>query len=699
MRTFLLASFFLFTTFIYSQTISWEQLSGPHGGAIYSIVSDNNGDIYANSIGSPGPFKSTDDGESWFSIMNGLTPGDNGGFHPLNINFSGDLFIGGAHNAGNLCRSTDGGSSWELLNNLNPGSSIICISFDNYENVYVGTGTGIYKSTDNGDNWTQYGMSGSQVEAVTFNDSGHVFAGTSYAVYRSKDDGANWTQLPTGGGARTVAIADNGYIFTGKLEGGGIARSTDNGDTWTYVYPQNLSVNFASTVLFDVNGDIYFPTWGGGVLKSTDNGDSWTELNGGISYKYIRTIDKNSTGLLLAGGAYALFKSTNAGSNWYSVGLPICGVNHIVMNSNDDIFTGVWGVNRSTDGGQSWQTINNGFVNFEIRALVVKDNGYLFAGTNDSQAGTVFRSTDNGENWLRVDNFPTGITINGLAVGLNGEIIATASGYHVLCQKSTDDGITWQDIKYGQDIGCGKVAFNSAGDLFSASWGGGFWKLPAGDTVWVDLTSNYGYNWIPSLFVASNDFLYAGGRRSTDNGLTWTDLSLNQGYTAFAENSIGHIFSGTSNFGTGVWRSTDYGDTWEQINSGLPTMDVRSVAVDSEDYLYAGPWGYSLFKTTTSTFVSVEDVRFEPTSFSLEQNYPNPFNPSTKIKYSIPQISQVQIKIFDVLGNEIEILVNEEKPSGTYDITWYAEQLPSGVYFYRIAAGSFVETKKMILMK
>jgi hypothetical protein len=95
-----------------------------------------------------------------------------------------------------------------------------------------------------------------------------------------------------------------------------------------------------------------------------------------------------------------------------------------------------------------------------------------------------------------------------------------------------------------------------------------------------------------------------------------------------------------------------------------------------------------------------------PGSISLMQNYPNPFNPSTKIKYSIPQYSKVVIKVFDILGNEIETLVNEEKPIGTYEITWYAENLPSGVYFYRLQAmptgrqaGDFVETKKMVLMK
>ena len=94
-------------------------------------------------------------------------------------------------------------------------------------------------------------------------------------------------------------------------------------------------------------------------------------------------------------------------------------------------------------------------------------------------------------------------------------------------------------------------------------------------------------------------------------------------------------------------------------------------------------------------------------SFCLSNNYPNPFNPSTKIKYSVPQPSNVVIKVFDILGNEIETLINEEKTSGTYEVTWYAENLPSGVYFYQLRAvdpstgsgQSFIQTKKMVLMK
>jgi hypothetical protein len=96
----------------------------------------------------------------------------------------------------------------------------------------------------------------------------------------------------------------------------------------------------------------------------------------------------------------------------------------------------------------------------------------------------------------------------------------------------------------------------------------------------------------------------------------------------------------------------------------------------------------------------VETISNEiPTEYSLEQNYPNPFNPSTKIEYSLSEASFVQLKVYDVLGNEVATLVNEDQSAGTYRTDFIGADLTSGIYFYKLQAGSFIETKKMILMK
>ncbi len=584
--TSLMLNITILTTLIHAQSIQWQQLSGPHGGAIYSIVTDNSGNIYANTVWGAGLFKSTDEGESWFPLTNGLTPYA-GEFHPLNISSNGDLFIGGSHNTAQLCRSTDGGANWIPLNNLNTGgSSVICISFDNNDDIYVGTGNGIFKSTDNGDSWSQYGMIGS-AESIAFNDSGHVFAGNSSAVYRSTDDGASWTPLPTGGGTRTVAVAPNGYVFAG-CENGGILRSTDNGNTWTYVYPQTVSVRFASTVLFDVNGNTYFPTAGKGVLKSTDNGDTWTEFNDGLGYKYLRAITKTASGPLIAGGDYAIYKTDYTGTHWYSVGINISTVRKIAINSNDDIFTSSWGISRSTDHGQSWQTINTGIDNYDIRAITVSNNGDIYAGATPQNwsVNNLYRSTDNGENWAPVVSFPLNwdVSITGLASGPNGEIAAVGGGYDVRCHLSTDNGVSWTNILYNLPFFPGEVSINSTGDIFVSGGNSGLWRKPANDTTWTLMTTFPVYE----FFIASNDYIYTKEAKSTDNGQTWTSIGIGAYIFSFAENSVGHLFFGTNQYGQGVYRSVDFGETWELINNGLPSgLDINALAMDSEDYLYA----------------------------------------------------------------------------------------------------------------
>ena len=129
---------------------------------------------------------------------------------------------------------------------------------------------------------------------------------------------------------------------------------------------------------------------------------------------------------------------------------------------------------------------------------------------------------------------------------------------------------------------------------------------------------------------------------------------------------------------------------------------VQAIAVTATNPFTGSTSGFKRIDIVTA----VDDEKVIPTEFSLEQNYPNPFNPSTKIRYSIPNItlsgdegSRVKLIIYDVLGNEVAILVDEYKPSGSYEFNFDASNLTSGVYFYKISAGNFVETKKMILLR
>ena len=124
----------------------------------------------------------------------------------------------------------------------------------------------------------------------------------------------------------------------------------------------------------------------------------------------------------------------------------------------------------------------------------------------------------------------------------------------------------------------------------------------------------------------------------------------------------------------------------EAVDKGL--VPHRNFAPDS---------GY--FVAVWDATTGVEDHITSLTSFELYQNYPNPFNPSTKIKFFNPKSSFVNLKVYNVLGKEAATLVNEERPAGNYEVDFNATDLPSGVYFYRLQAGDFIETKKMVLLR
>jgi hypothetical protein len=145
--------------------------------------------------------------------------------------------------------------------------------------------------------------------------------------------------------------------------------------------------------------------------------------------------------------------------------------------------------------------------------------------------------------------------------------------------------------------------------------------------------------------------------------------------------------------------------------NGIPTGNKYSVS-----YAWFDQRGITILSYTNNsdsinfTTASIVEAEFNPTSsnietnliperFSLDQNYPNPFNPSTKISWQSPVSGHQTLKVFDVLGNEVATLVDEYKEAGKYEATFDASKLSSGIYFYKLQSGNFVETKKMILMK
>jgi hypothetical protein len=159
----------------------------------------------------------------------------------------------------------------------------------------------------------------------------------------------------------------------------------------------------------------------------------------------------------------------------------------------------------------------------------------------------------------------------------------------------------------------------------------------------------------------------------------------------------------TDSTGDTLWTKT-YGGEWqEEIYDIEETSDGGFAAVGYTHSLGAGndPNIYFVKTDGNGLINDVENrINWNEMQYSLNQNYPNPFNPSTRIKYQLPSITQVTLKVYDVLGNEVATLVNEEKLAGIYEVEFSASnRFASGVYFYQLKAGEFIQTKKMILIK
>ncbi len=159
-----------------------------------------------------------------------------------------------------------------------------------------------------------------------------------------------------------------------------------------------------------------------------------------------------------------------------------------------------------------------------------------------------------------------------------------------------------------------------------------------------------------------------------------------------------------NNRGFDVERKADQAG-WQSIGfvEGNGTSSNPHAYTFADDNLSAGSYSYRLKQVDndgSSKYINLaESFTIQPGTYSLSQNYPNPFNPTTMIKYSVPEKNQVTIKIYNVLGSQVATLVNEVKPAGSYEVSFNASNLSSGVYYYTISAGKFTSTKKMILMK
>jgi photosystem II stability/assembly factor-like uncharacterized protein len=407
------------------------------------------------------------------------------------------------------------------------------------------------------------------------------------------------------------------------------------------IYPGTLTLVF---VLFILNSSLLIP----------DCMSQWVQnglFNGDIASSFITNGNTIFVGIgwPTPGGVY---KSTNNGDSWFPTSLT--GSVRAFTVSGNNIFVGIYGVFLSTDNGTSWAQTS--LINHLVRALTVSGNN-VFAGTSDSG---VYKSTNNGTNWIQTSL--NNKWVNALEV--NGNNIFA--------------GIYNYPSPYG-------------GVYLSANNGSSWTQTSLSNkTVWsLAVNGNY--------IFAGTDY---GISVSTDNGIMWAQTPLNNYEVRSLTINGNNVFAGTDN--NGVYLSTDNGTTWTQRNEGLANSSIEALCI-SNNYIFAGTNGNGVYRRPLSELIGIKPISEQiPSYFSISQNYPNPFNPTTKIKFDIPNKGLqplVHVRVYDILGKEAAILVNQQLQPGTYEVEWDASNQPSGVYFYKISAGEFIETKKMVFIK
>ncbi len=236
---------------------------------------------------------------------------------------------------------------------------------------------------------------------------------------------------------------------------------------------------------------------------------------------------------------------------------------------------------------------------------------------------------------------------------------------------------------------------------------GGFWCVGMQDTAWLLFVSeitrelgcyNDGDGWLQGIII---DGVTYGDIYPLPVELVTFDVSVLDKNVTLTWITASEL----NNSGFEIQRIDKTKNIWKEIGfiEGKGTTSEIQYYSFIDENVPSGKYRYRLkqvdFDGTFEYSEIIEVVVGTPTEFSLGQNYPNPFNPSTTINYSIPEFSFVTLKVYDVLGSEVATLVNEDKSVGSYEVEFDANELTSGIYFYKIQAGSFVETKKMVLMK
>ncbi len=515
---------------------------------------------------------------------------------------------------------------------------------------------------------------------------GNEFSGVPTPIYRSTNGGMNWSkvlQTPINNYDRV-----RGLYFRNENEGIGVGSNgfsksyftttTNAGVNW---FAGELDFSFSFQGISGIGDNLFVLGTGSHLIKSSNFGEDWEYVSYNAPSPFYSIKFKNGKGYALNLYSNLFISEDGSGDEWtfvshagseQSYAMEVLDENNIViLKENRKIV-------KSSDGGLTWSTKLEALpfnARNRVGGLSFPDpnTGYAWVSINDYGNYYVFKSTDAGDTWEQV-----------LVTGGPGSLSGNAGFF---------------DANTGVLAGPGRW-------ILRTSDGGATWEQP--ELVgFPGHTSNRSFQ---DVFVVNENKAWAVGNKmialTVDKGATWTfvehgiaDIDSAFRTVAFYNDTLGYIGCGDGL----VIKTTDSGITWE-IDETFPKEGLLffTSAFNEEGRVFLGTAHGELYGTYVEPPSNTgKDLSANPSRFELGQNYPNPFNPSTIISYQIHSKNHVILKVYDLLGREIATLVNKVMDAGKHIVEFNTNnlQLNSGVFFYRLKAGDFVDTKKMILMR
>lgn len=689
---------------------NWNQLNTGSNRFYYSIFFTNQSTGYLASGDddwSPQEsiiLKTTNEGITWeqiFSVSN---------THIGSIYFINDsigFIVGGVYvsNGGRIFKTTNSGINWIQYYASTTTNNINSIYFTNDSVGYVAGDDGrMLKTTNQGLNWISIANSGTyfyQFNSIYFlNENTGFVAGENGALYKTTNEGLNWQAISSGITDDLWNIkfinSDTGFIVAGGRftdVTGKILRTTNSGNTWEIIQLINTN-NYRGLAVF--NNNIYAVGYWGTVIKSSNRGLNWIDFS--------NTMQNNNI------TDFKIFDSLKF--------LAVCNNGNSLITSN---------------GGGTWSISNLG-INYHLNSVffIDQNTGYIAGGysifippTNTSYYSKIYKSTNGGINW-------------NLIFGLNNEpgelksiiFISNNTGFSVgsggILRKTTNSGTNWITQYLGSDW-LNSVSFINPNTGFISGSNGNIYKTTDSGGSWVLINTGFNLSLYSIAFPSDNTGYIASNNqviKTTNGGLNWVSNNITLSYSfqinkiSFLDNNIGFAvglsFPIYGRAGE-IFKTTNGGINWQHLSfsSTNPTYQRRglnSIQFLNENTGYIMGEIATILKTTNggSTIYIIPISSKTPNSISMYQNYPNPFNPTTIIKFDVAMDSrfpgndppwQVVLKVYDVMGREVQTLVNERLQPGTYEVSFDGSSLTSGVYFYKLITNGYTETRKMLLLK